>query len=83
MLALAAALAGAREVTGVDIDDDAIAAAGRSAALNPGIPPVRFLAGDIAAPGAPVDLVLANLTGAMLTALGRSPARAGSCRVAG
>ena len=67
VLALAAALAGARDVTGIDVDDDAIAAARRSAALNTAIPPVRFLAGDIAAPGTPVDLVLANLTGAMLT----------------
>jgi ribosomal protein L11 methyltransferase len=67
VLALAAALAGAGQVTGIDIDDDAIAAAERSAALNPGIPPVRFRTGDIAEAGAPVDLVLANLTGAMLT----------------
>ncbi len=67
MLALAAALAGAGDVTGIDVDDDALAAARRSAALNAAIPPVRFLAGDIADAGAAVDLVLANLTGAMLT----------------
>lgn len=67
VLALAAAASGAVSVVGVDIDDDAIAAARRSAALNPDVPAVDFRTGDIAALGAPVDLVLANLTGAMLT----------------
>ena len=67
VLALAAAASGAVSVVGVDIDDDAIAAARRSAALNPDVPAVDFRVGDIAALGAPVDLVLANLTGAMLT----------------
>jgi ribosomal protein L11 methyltransferase len=67
VLALAAAASGAVSVDGVDIDDDAIAAARRSAALNPRVPAVDFHTGDIAALGAPVDLVLANLTGAMLT----------------
>jgi ribosomal protein L11 methyltransferase len=67
VLALAAAASGAVEVVGVDIDDDAVAAARRSAVLNPELPAVEFRSGDIAALGAPVDLVLANLTGAMLT----------------
>jgi ribosomal protein L11 methyltransferase len=67
VLALAAAASGAVNVVGVDIDDDAIAAARRSAALNPDLPAVDFRTGDIAALGDPVDLVLANLTGAMLT----------------
>jgi ribosomal protein L11 methyltransferase len=67
VLALAAAASGAAAVIGVDIDDDAVAAARRSAELNPGVPAVDFRTGDIAALGAPVDLVLANLTGAMLT----------------
>jgi ribosomal protein L11 methyltransferase len=67
VLALAAASSGATAVTGVDIDEDAIAAALRSAALNPAVPAVHFRTGDIAAPGEPADLVLANLTGAMLT----------------
>ena len=67
MLALAAAASGATAVTGVDIDDDAVAAARRSAALNPDVPAIVFRTGDIAALGAPADLVLANLTGAMLT----------------
>jgi len=66
VLALAASLAGAAAVTGIDIDDDAIAAARRSAALNPRIAPVSLAVADIAADGPPVDLVLANLTGAML-----------------
>jgi ribosomal protein L11 methyltransferase len=67
VLALAAAASGAVSVVGIDIDDDAIAAARRSAALNPDLPAVDFRTGDIAALGDPVDLVLANLTGAMLT----------------
>jgi ribosomal protein L11 methyltransferase len=67
VLALAAAASGAVPVVGIDIDDDAVAAARRSAALNPDVAAVDFRAGDIAALGAPVDLVLANLTGAMLT----------------
>jgi ribosomal protein L11 methyltransferase len=67
VLALAAAASGAVEVVGVDIDDDAVAAARRSATLNPSVPAVEFRTGDIAALGDPVDLVLANLTGAMLT----------------
>jgi ribosomal protein L11 methyltransferase len=67
VLALAAAASGAADVTGVDIDEDAIAAALRSAALNPAVPAVHFRTGDIAAHAEPADLVLANLTGAMLT----------------
>jgi ribosomal protein L11 methyltransferase len=66
VLALAAAASGAAGVTGVDIDEDAIAAALRSAALNPELPLVHFGCGDIAATREPADLVLANLTGAML-----------------
>lgn len=66
VLALAASLAGAADVTGVDIDDDAVAAAVRSAALNPHIPAVRFAVADIAEAGPAADVVLANLTGAML-----------------
>ncbi|MGD9906678.1 MAG: 50S ribosomal protein L11 methyltransferase [Vicinamibacterales bacterium] len=66
VLALAAAQAGAAAVIGLDIDEDAVAAARRSAALNPAIPPVTFTVADIAADAAPADVVVANLTGAML-----------------
>jgi ribosomal protein L11 methyltransferase len=67
VLAMAAAVLGARQVRGVDIDADAIEAAERSAALNVLPTPVAFDTADVfAAPSAPVDIVLANLTGAML-----------------
>jgi ribosomal protein L11 methyltransferase len=59
---------GAREVVGLDIDADAIAAAEQSAALNRLPVPVRFTTGDFHdGTLAPADLVVANLTGAMLT----------------
>ena len=68
VLALAAAATGAGQVTGIDIDLDAIAAAEQSAALNAFGPAVVFRTGDVfTEPGPPVDLVMANLTGAMLT----------------
>lgn len=67
VLALAAAALGAREVTGIDIDGDAIEAARQSAALNPFGAQVQLRVSDVfTEPCAPVDLVLANLTGAML-----------------
>ena len=67
VLAMAAALLGAREVRGTDIDADAIAAALRSAALNQLPTPVVFETADLfAAPAAPAEIVVANLTGAML-----------------
>jgi ribosomal protein L11 methyltransferase len=66
VLALAAALAGAGAVTGIDNDAEAVAAAERSAALNVLPRPVRFVVGEVAAPAAAADVVLANLTGAML-----------------
>lgn len=67
VLALAAAMKGAAPVLGVDVDGDAIASARTSAALNPGVPVTFEVADfrerlDLAA-----DLVLANLTGGMLT----------------
>lgn len=66
VLALAAARRGARQVRALDIDADAIEAAQRSAALNDPAP-VSFEVGDVFAHGSsPVDVVLANLTGAML-----------------
>lgn len=67
VLAVAASLLGARQVRGVDIDADAIEAARHSAALNVLPRPVVFEAADVfAALPAPAEVVLANLTGAML-----------------
>lgn len=67
VLAMAASFLGARAIHGVDIDADAIAAAMRSAALNVLPTPVAFDTADVfATPPTPADVVLANLTGAML-----------------
>ena len=67
VLAMAAALSGAAEVEGLDVDQDAIDSARTSAALNPLPPVLRFEVGDFRAHApAPADLVMANLTGGML-----------------
>lgn len=66
VLAMAAAIGGASAVLGIDSDADAVAAAERSAALNSLPTAVRFAVGDVAVPGPAADVVLANLTGAML-----------------
>ena len=67
VLAMAAALSGARDVVGIDIDQDAINSAVTSAAMNPLPPVVRFEVSDFrGAPPGPADLVIANLTGGML-----------------
>jgi ribosomal protein L11 methyltransferase len=67
VLAMAASMLGARDVRGVDIDADAIAAAERSASLNVLPVPVAFETADVfTTPPAPAEVVLANLTGAML-----------------
>jgi ribosomal protein L11 methyltransferase len=67
VLALAASLLGARAVRGLDIDADAIDAAHRSAALNHLPIPVTFEVADVlAAPPPAADIVVANLTGAMV-----------------
>jgi ribosomal protein L11 methyltransferase len=67
VLAMAAALSGAAEVTGLDIDQDAIDSARTSAALNRLPPVIRFETGDFrATPPPAADLVVANLTGGML-----------------
>lgn len=90
VLALAARRLGARDVEAVDIDADAIEAACRSAALNPQIGQVQFRVADFhdeAAGLAPADVLLANLTGAMLTrgrqALGRLLAPGGQLVLSG
>lgn len=67
VLALAASHLGAARIRALDVDADAIAAAERSAALNTVPTPVAFATADLFGdPPAPADLVVANLTGAML-----------------
>ena len=67
VLAMAAALSGASEVVGLDIDQDAIDSAVTSAALNQLPPVLQFEVSDFrSAPPAPADVVFANLTGGML-----------------
>jgi ribosomal protein L11 methyltransferase len=68
VLSMAAALMGARTVTGIDIDQDAIDSAETSARLNTLPDTITFQVDDFRAhPPRPADLVLANLTGGMLT----------------
>lgn len=67
VLAMAAALSGATDVLGLDIDQDAIDAARTSAALNALPAGIRFETGDFrSSPPMPADVVVANLTGGML-----------------
>jgi len=71
VLALAAALSGACQVTAVDNDPDAIEAARQSAALNREAQSVEWLIGDFRDDKWPAlmddwDVVVANLTGGML-----------------
>ncbi len=68
VLSMAAALMGARSVTGIDIDQDAIDSAEISAQLNTLPDTITFVVSDFRRdPPAPADIVLANLTGGMLT----------------
>ena len=68
VLSMAAALMGARSVLGIDIDQDAIDSAETSARLNTLPDSITFEVGDFRNdPPKPADLVLANLTGGMLT----------------
>ena len=68
VLSMAAALMGARAVIGIDIDQDAIDSAESSARLNTLPDTITFRVDDFRAhPPPPADLVLANLTGGMLT----------------
>lgn len=68
VLSMAAALMGARSVVGIDVDPDAINSAETSARLNTLPDTITFVVSDFRhdAPQ-PADLVLANLTGGMLT----------------
>ncbi len=68
VLSMAAALRGARSVVGVDVDADAIASAEASARLNTLPDTIEFRVADFrSSPPAAADVVLANLTGGILT----------------
>ena len=68
VLSMAAALMGARSVIGIDVDQDAIDSAETSARLNTLPDTITFVVSDFRNdPPAPSDIVLANLTGGMLT----------------
>lgn len=68
VLTMAAALMGARTVVGIDIDQDAIDSAETSARMNLLPDTITFQVLDFRSdPPKPADLVLANLTGGMLT----------------
>lgn len=68
VLSMAAALSGARSVLGIDVDRDAIDSANASAGLNTLPDTVTFAVADFRSdPPRPADIVLANLTGGMLT----------------
>jgi ribosomal protein L11 methyltransferase len=67
VLAFAAGLLGAARAVGIDSDPDAIQSACDNIALNPSALRVRFETIDLAAKPLPVvDVVTANLTGALL-----------------
>jgi ribosomal protein L11 methyltransferase len=74
VLAIAAALLDARRVTAVDSDPEALENARENAALNGvshdarGTPVLTIVQADLRDLNAPADLVLANLTGALLVA---------------
>ena len=68
VLSMAAALMGARTVVGIDVDQDAINSAETSAQLNTLPDTITFQVLDYRNdPPKPADIVLANLTGGMLT----------------
>jgi ribosomal protein L11 methyltransferase len=68
VLAMAASLGGARRVVAIDVDPDAIASAEASARLNTLPDTITMVVADFRnSPPEPADLVLANLTGGMLT----------------
>ena len=70
VLAICARLLGAPRVTGIDVDPDALTNARENAALNDVAESIEFQEVDLSAgppiPGAPFDVVLANLTGGLL-----------------
>ena len=79
VLAIAAIKLGARSAVGVDIDPDALANATENAALNEIGDRVRFEESDFRTMSEPADVVMANLTGALLE---RSAAKLGALVVA-
>ncbi len=71
VLTMAAALSGARRVLGIDVDVDAIQSAETSARMNTLPDTIEFQVADFrSAPPAAAEVVLANLTGGMLTSSG-------------
>ena len=67
VLAIAARRLGATRALGIDCDADAIRSARDNLALNPDVHDVEFRVGDLNATPLPVaDIVIANLTGALL-----------------
>jgi ribosomal protein L11 methyltransferase len=78
ILAIAAWRLGALSAVGVDHDADALVAARESVELNHATTGVSLVAADLTTvdiPGAPFDVVLANLTGALITREARAIAR--------
>jgi ribosomal protein L11 methyltransferase len=78
ILAIAAWRLGAAAAVGLDHDPDALTAARESVELNDATTGVSLVAADLttgAIPGAPFDVVLANLTGALITREARAIAR--------
>jgi ribosomal protein L11 methyltransferase len=67
VLAIAADRLGAARVVGIDSDPDAIQSARENLTLNPAVTRVRFETADLSAMPLPmVNVVIANLTGALL-----------------
>jgi len=72
VLAIAAARLGASSTLGIDVDADAIQAATESLQLNPEARGVSFEVADVrSASLSPADIVVANLTGALLARAAR------------
>ena len=66
VLAISAVKLGAKSAVGIDIDPDALENARENAGLNDVGSQVRFEEGDFRAMPARADIVMANLTGALL-----------------
>ena len=71
VLALTADRLGAASTRGIDLDPDAIDNARENWSLNGRSPRVRFEVADVSDPGAPADIVVANLTGGLLSRMAR------------